>query len=216
VSRQDASFIPSANLPDPALSHANEGVAMRWSSISLGSKTACVGVAGVGTGGFVGSLAIMHNSWAAVVAAAVTVTPLIANVAARVAEARYRCRAGILRAAGEAQSACIKASAEAEARMAEARSEADALEKRTELRASLLTSGLDLDKVDQAAIMVLLDIVSSDLPKGRRLNDEPLAGLLAELARLLTDKSPTPSSPGKGPLGRAADQVVVPFPRRVD
>jgi hypothetical protein len=189
---------------------------MRWSSVSLGSKLAYAGVAGTGTLGFVGSLAILHKPWAAVAAAAVTVMPLIANAAARVAEARYQNRAAILRAAGEAQASQIKASAEAAARVAEARSEADALTKRTEVRAALLTSGLEPGKVDQAARMALLESVSSDLPKGRRLNDESLAELLVELARLLTDQSPTPSRPGKGPAGRTADGVVLPLRRRAD
>lgn len=189
---------------------------MRWSSISLGSKLACAGVAGTGTAGVVGSLAILHDPWAAVAAAAVTVMPLIANAAARIAEARYQNRAAILLAAGEAQASHIKASADAAARVTEADSEADALRKRTEVRAALLRSGLEPGKVDQAAKMALLESVSSDLPKGRRLNDESLAELLVELARLLTDQNPNPSSPGKGPVGRTADGVVVPLRRRVD
>jgi hypothetical protein len=171
---------------------------MRWPSMPFGDAAARIGLAGTGTAGFVGSLAIVHNPWAAVAAAGIAIAPLITNATAKIIESRHRHRPAIIRAQAELE---------------EARSEAAALIERTETLAKLLEAGLASGTTEQAAIMALLQSLNADLPKDKHLHDEARSKHLAALAKLLAESNPKPRSPGRGPDNDPAANVV-PFRRR--
>jgi hypothetical protein len=181
---------------------------MRWSSMPLGAAATRVGVAGYsGTVGVFGMLAMLHNSWLGVVEVGLAMAPIIGSSVAKVIKAR-----------GDAQAARFEALADLIAACQKAASEADALALRAKTQARLLHAGLQPDRTEQAAKMLVLHSINADLPADRRMQDDAIIKLLLPLTKLLTEGSPAPRSPSKGPGsgGTGPRRNVVPIHRRQD
>jgi hypothetical protein len=125
---------------------------------------------GGGSAGWLGALAASHEPATAATAAAAGIAAL-AVICTALPE--------IIRSRGEAKSSTIRETAEAQA-----------LLMRTETRTALLRAGLSAGTTPQALDMLRQGAIDTDLPQGRRLNDEALAKL---------HTVPRPRSPGKKP-----------------
>jgi hypothetical protein len=164
---------------------------MPWPSRSIKSFAGRAGLTASGGGaGLFGALAISHKPSAVLAAAAVLVTALIANGLARVVESLYKRRPEIIKAKGEAHALRIAALGEAEALII-----------RAQARRDLLRAGIETDKPEQITEMLRQQSLGTDMPPGRRLNDEALAKLLA---------APKISITGRKPAG-GTKAVVIPI-----
>ena len=172
---------------------------MRWPSTPFGNTAARISLAATGPAGFTAALAILHNPVVAAIAAAIAVIPTVADAVAKIVDSRNRNRPAII---------------SAKAARDTARSEAAALAKRAETQAEIARAGLEPSTATEARKIQILQSITADLPKDRRLNDQDLTQLLLNgLTQVLTDGSPKPSSPSNDPDNNP-DGTVIPLRKR--
>lgn len=150
---------------------------MRWLSQSITKVLKHIALtAGGGSAGLLGGYALAHKASIAIGTALALAAALSL---AQIVESIYKRRPAILTA----------------------KSEAEALRKRTEVQADLLRAGLEPGKAELAREMLRQQALNPDLPKGRRLNDDVLAKLLAPSKVRSVDNKPDsrPPSTGSGP-----------------
>jgi hypothetical protein len=138
---------------------------------------------GGGSAGWLGALAVSHKPSIAATATAASIAAL-AVICTALPE--------IIRARGEAKSQAIRDTAEAQA-----------LIMRTEKRMALLQAGIEAGKTAPAAEMLRQQAIDTDLPPGRRLNDEALLKLHSVPRTRSPGRKPGngPGKPGKGSRG---------------
>lgn len=140
---------------------------------------------GGGGAGWLGAIAVIHQPGTAAVAAVV----VAAALATSVAEVIFTSLPEIIKARGEAKKEIIRETAEAKAILM-----------RAETRTALLRAGVEPGKAAQADDMLRRQAIDTDLPEGRRLNDEALVRLLTAPRTRKTGTRPDngPKKPDNG------------------
>ena len=130
---------------------------------------------GAGSAVWLATLAVIHKPDITTVGAATVVVAVAVNAV----ESIFKALPGIIKTISACRIAHISAKAEAEAMVM-----------RTQTRTALAQAGTEPGKLEQAAEMLRLLPIDSDLPQGRRLNDQALARLLAPpRAKNISEKS---------------------------